>query len=87
MATLLQRSQAVCDAIINGTATADQMNRLARAISGLPQAEYDALPAAEKAALIPQAVRGWALETIRRYDRARAVANVQDTASSEFPEA
>lgn len=66
--TNLERSQAICNAIINGVATTDQMHRLARACSGLSEAEYNALPNAQKAAIIPLAVRTWALGKIRAYD-------------------
>lgn len=85
MATNLQRSQAICDAIINGVATVDQMNRLARACSGLSEAEYNALTNAQKAAIIPLACRTWALGKIHAYDlhaAQQATANPND----EFPE-
>lgn len=55
--TNLGRSQAICNALINGVATAEQMHRIARVLSGLPQAEYDALTNAQKVAIIPAATR------------------------------
>lgn len=82
MATNLQRSQAICDALINGVATVNQMNRLARALSGLSEADYNALTNAEKAAIIPTATRAWALGKIYAYDAhaaQQAVADPNDT--------
>lgn len=79
--TNLGRSQAICNALINGVATTEQMHRIARAMSGLPQAEYDALTNAQKAAIIPAATRAWAMGKVRAYDMQvaqKAVANPDD---------
>lgn len=84
MATNIQRTAAICDAIINATSTTEQQTLLAQALysPGLSGRTYDQLTNAEKAAIIPAATRAWAIARVRDYNQTvavrAAVANLPD---------
>lgn len=78
MATNLERSTAIVDALINGTSTAGQRARVAEALYAEDAAAYAALSNAEKTAIIPTKLRQFVMSAVRQYEKeqaARAAAN------------
>lgn len=75
MATKLQRGKAIADAIINGTATNAQLNRLGRAMAfrTMRVAEYDAANAAGKADILIDGLRIICLQLIQERESIDAI--------------
>jgi hypothetical protein len=93
MATYLQRGQAIGDALINGTATASQLNRLGKALSYREArlSEYEAGTNAQKAEIYVTAFRQFCLQVLREYEGHEAVdaarAAAEGAVETDFPEA
>lgn len=67
MATFVQRTQSICDAIINDTSTQAQQLELAEALFQ-PQTfgqTFESLTAGEKAQIIPRAFYAYSIDKIR----------------------
>lgn len=93
MATPVQRVQAICDAIINATATPEQIDHLGRSIASasgtLPA--YLAMTGGQRAAFIVQHVRQYLVGIVRHQESQVAAATAATQAASgvdaAFPEA
>jgi hypothetical protein len=87
MATYAQRTQAICDAIINGVSTQAQQLELAEALysRSLAGPAFDTLTLGQKAEIIPAQFRSYALYVVRALRQAKAQAAAVDPAS-DFPE-
>ena len=72
MATNYQRVQAIGDAIVNGTATPEQLAKFGEALYAVSPSAWAAMTDAEKLAMTIQKVRQWANYTILQYDREQA---------------
>ncbi len=68
MATNAQRAQAICDAIINGTATQAQMNRIASAMLALDGRDPSASTLAQKAESLVASLRSYCLQAVKRHE-------------------
>ena len=88
MATYAQRAQAISDAIVNGTATQSQINRIGEAIArNSGQAEhYAGLTLAQKAEFIVRHYRTRTLEWVRAADTDAAVIAARAAAATDLPE-
>lgn len=62
--TYLERAQAIGDALVNGTATPAQLLRLAKSLTLMTDAQFDALTIEEKARIIVERCRGWAVSSM-----------------------
>lgn len=93
MATYLQRGQAIGDALINGTATPAQLDRLGTALAANTGqlAAYQTGTNAVKAAIYVAAFRAWVLGQIQLYESKQAVTvagqNASNQVLTDFPEA
>lgn len=70
MATFVQRAQAIGDALLNGPATASQINRLGQALayqSGM-LGEYNSMTQAQKAEFFIDRIRALCIGLVKRYD-------------------
>lgn len=85
MATRIQRTQAICDALLNRTATPAELDRIASAIadSAGRLGEYVAGTSAEKAAIFLQVVRKWFLDQIKSKEAAQAVKAAEVTSHNQ----
>ena len=92
MATYLQRGQAIGNALINGTATPAQLNRLGRALAYREArlTEYDAGTNDDKAAIFVLSFRAFCIEALQNFegleaadDARQAAAGAVDTAFVE----
>lgn len=87
MATYAQRTAAICDALVNGTSTQAQQLELAEAlythgqISAVPFAD---LTNAQKAAIIPSALRLYALARVNQLRDSKRPPSADPTI--DFPE-
>lgn len=86
MATNLERIQAIGDAIVNGTATTQQLDTFGEALYGVSPEAWAALSNAEKLAVTIQKVRQWANYTIKQYKDEQARLAVNNSAD-QLPEA
>ena len=92
MATALQRLTSIANALVNGTATAAQIDALGRAYHGLSYGsgddpDWDTYTAGQKAALAMSGIRGEAKRVLGLH-RKRSLTNQADQAiDNEFPEA
>lgn len=93
MATYLQRGQAIGNALINGTATPAQLNRLGRALAYREArlTEYDAGDNNAKAEIYVAAFRSYCLQALSEfegYEAAQAAAAAAGSqVEADFPEA
>lgn len=80
MATYAQRAVAICDAIINAPATAEQRDRIARAFSvGMPP---EATPG-QIAERFVRELRGYVLDRIRQAEADAAVQAARDSVAAD----
>lgn len=92
MATYVQRAQAIGNALVNGTATPAQIDRLGRALANgaARLAEYDAATNAQKAGFLVAEVRRHILGVIKQFeaeDAVRAATTVANTTTdADFSE-
>lgn len=62
--TYLQRAQMLGNALVDGTATTDQLLRLSRSLVLMSDAQYDALTVEQKAQIIVERCRAWAITSM-----------------------
>lgn len=84
MATYLQRGQAIGNALINGTATPEQLNRLGMALANREARlqEYLNGDNAKKAEIYVEAFRQFCLRALREYEGREAAQAAQQAAAS-----
>jgi len=92
MATALQRLTSIANALVNGTATAAQIDALARAYHGLSYAGgddpgWDTYTAAQKAALAMSGIRGEAKRILGQHRKRTLHQQADQAIDNEFPEA
>jgi len=88
MATYAERAQAIGNALLNATATAQQVDRLGAAIANNDgnSTAYAAMTQAAKAQFLVTRVREMLLAQVRSSDMTTASRNAQNQASTDFPE-
>jgi hypothetical protein len=92
MATFIQRGQTIGNALINGTATLAQLDRLGKALAyrEARETEYLAGDNNVKAQIYVEAFRAFCLRALREYEGAQAVTTAKATAEAaidtDFPE-
>lgn len=88
MATNAQRAQAIVGAVINGTASNAQINRVGVAIALLSDrsAEYDAMSDGQKAEFVVRHYRDSTIALVRRADVITAERAAQSSAETDLPE-
>jgi hypothetical protein len=91
MATKLQRAQALADALTNRATPQAQVVQLADALAKLDNLDPIQMTLVQKAELILEKGRQWAIGTVKRAEgdviAASAVANNNSTIDSNFSEA
>ena len=92
MATNAQRAQSIANAVVNGTATLAQIDRIGRAIAAQAgrSAEYLTLADADKAAMIVAHYRAVTLAWVQQADAwaaQEAARLAQSSAAADLPEA
>ena len=89
MATYAQRAQGIANAIVNGTATLAQIDRIGTAIAAnqARAEEYAALTSAGRAEFLVRYFRDTTLAIVRAADMQAAMATAQSSAASDLPEA
>lgn len=92
MATYIQRGQAIGNALINNTATMQQLDRLGKALAYREArlSEYEAADNAGKAQIYVEAFRAFCLQALREYEgsaaEAAARAQAEGAVVGDFPE-
>lgn len=86
MATNVQRTTAICDALVNGTSTQAQQLELAEALFtyGPSLTPFAELTNAQKAAIIPQAFRQYGLDKVRQLRESKRPPAIDPTI--DYPE-
>lgn len=93
MATFIERGQAIGNALINGTATLAQLDRLGKALAHAEarEAEYLASNNAGKAQIYVEAFRAYCIRVLKEYEQQQAVASAKAAAAAtvdtDFPQA
>lgn len=88
MATYVQRAQAIGDALINGTATPTQIDRLGVAFARQSgnAAHYASLTSAAKAEFLVKAVRANLIAVVTSADVNHAAQAAASSATTDLPE-
>lgn len=88
MATYTERAQAIGNAIINATATAQQIDRIGTALAYNQgnSASYATMTQAQKAQFLVTLIRDMVLAQVRSADMEAARRTAQAQASTDFPE-
>lgn len=88
MATYAQRITAIGNALVNGTATTPQMDRLGAALAGRAgrAAEYAAATQAGKAQIAVEETCRVLLDVIRQHETVAATASVEGDVAATFAE-
>lgn len=86
MATNQEASAQIVDIIVGGPSTQAQQLRFAEILHtlSLPDKPFDELTNAEKAAIIPKAVRQWGRGLVRNHNRQQFDANAESAVDAEF---
>lgn len=93
MATYIQRGQTIGNALVNGVATPQQLDRLGKALANREARLQEYLDGdnAKKAEIYVGAFRQFCLRTLREYEGTEAAQAAQEAAASavdtDFPEA
>lgn len=93
MATFIQRGQSIGNALINGTATLAQLDRLGRALAYREARLQEYLDGdnAKKAEIYVTAFRNWCLSAMREFEGQDAAVAARTAAAADvdtgFPEA
>lgn len=88
MATYVQRAQAIGDALINGVASAAQIDRLGLAFARQSgnEAHYNSLGGSAKAEFLVKAVRANLVAVVTSADVNHALKTASSSAATDLPE-